>query len=168
MRKLVAGFLLVTATVVFAAGEQAKATLKNAQGQTVGDATLTETPHGVLIHVRLTSAPAGVHAFHIHASGKCEPPFASAAGHFNPASKQHGIENQMGMHAGDLPNIDVPSGGALTFDVMNRDVTLNPGANSLLDADGSAIVIHDKADDYKSDPAGNAGDRVICGVITKS
>ncbi len=167
MRQLLAGLLLAFATVVFADGEEAKATLTNAQSQTVGEATLTETPHGVLIHVRLTGAPAGVHAFHIHAIGKCEPPFTSAAGHFNPGNKQHGVQNPMGMHAGDLPNIVVPSGGALTFDVVDHDVTLKPGGNSLLDTDGSAIVIHDKADDYKSDPAGNAGDRVICGVITK-
>jgi Cu-Zn family superoxide dismutase len=73
----------------------------------------------------------------------------------------------MGMHAGDLPNIDIPSSGALTFDAVAHDVTLKPGANSLLDADGAAFVIHDKGDDYKSDPAGNAGDRVICGIITK-
>ena len=168
MRQLLAGLLFASAAVVFADGEQAKATLTNAQGQTVGQATLTETPHGVLIHVSLTSAPAGVHAFHIHATGKCEPPFTSAAGHFNPANKQHGVQNPMGMHAGDLPNIVVHPSGVLTFEVVNRDVTLRPGGTSLLDTDGSAIVIHDKADDYKSDPAGNAGDRVVCGVITKS
>jgi Cu-Zn family superoxide dismutase len=168
MRQLLAGLLLASAAVVVAAGEQAKATLNNAQGQTVGEATLVETPHGVLIHVTLTRAPAGAHAFHIHATGKCEPPFTSAAGHFNPANKQHGVQNPMGMHAGDLPNIVVHSSGVLTFDVVDHDVTLGPGKNSLLDTDGSALVIHDKADDYKSDPAGNAGDRVICGVITKS
>jgi len=167
MRAIIGGLLLATAAVAFAAGEQAKATLKNAQGQTMGEATLTETPHGVLIHVNLTNAPAGVRAFHIHEKGTCEPPFTSAGGHFNPAKKQHGIENPMGMHAGDFPNIDVPSSGALTFEVLAHDVTLAPGANSLLDADGSALVIHEKADDYKSDPAGNAGSRVICGVITK-
>jgi Cu-Zn family superoxide dismutase len=161
--------LLAMAAVVFAegTGEQAKATLKNAKGQTVGGATLSETPHGVLIHVNLTKASPGVHAFHIHESGKCEPPFTSAGSHFNPTKKQHGLENAMGMHAGDLPNIEVPSNGALAFDVVDQAVTLKPGANSLLDTDGSAIVIHEKADDYKSDPAGNAGDRVICGVIAK-
>ncbi len=141
--------------------------LKNAQGQTVGNATLTDTPHGVLIHVSLANAPAGVHAFHIHETGKCDAPFTTAGGHFNPMKKQHGVENPMGMHAGDLPNIDIPANGALTFDAVARDVTLRPGPNSLLDPDGAALVIHDKADDYKSDPAGNAGDRVICGVITK-
>jgi Cu-Zn family superoxide dismutase len=148
-------------------GSQARATLKNSQGETVGDATLRETAHGVLIHVNLTDAPAGVHAFHLHETGKCEPPFASAGGHFNPTKKQHGLDNPMGMHAGDLPNIDVDSKGTLRFDVVDHDVTLMPGSNSLLDSDGSAIVIHTNADDYRSDPAGNAGDRAICGVIMK-
>jgi superoxide dismutase, Cu-Zn family len=168
VRTIVSGLVMVMmSAVLLAQGEQAKATLKDAQGQTVGTATLTETPHGVLIHVSLTSAPAGAHAFHVHEVGKCEPPFTSAGGHFNPGKKQHGLENTMGMHAGDLPNIEVPSGGALTFDTVAHDVTLKPGANSLLDADGSAIVLHEKGDDYKSDPAGNAGSRVVCGVIAK-
>ena len=169
MRLMLCGALLAMAVGVSAqtAGEQAKATLKDAQGQTVGEATLTDTPNGVLLHVVLTKAPSGIHAFHIHTTGKCEPPFTTAGGHFNPATKQHGVENPMGMHAGDLPNIDVPSSGALTFDVFDHDVTLKPGANSLMDADGSAIVMHAGADDYKSDPAGNAGGRAVCGVITK-
>jgi Cu-Zn family superoxide dismutase len=169
MRAILVGILLAMATMATIAfdGEQAKATLKSADGQTVGDATLTETPHGVLIHVNLTKVTPGVHAFHIHDAGKCEPPFTSAGGHFNPTKRQHGVENAMGMHAGDLPNITVPSSGALTFEVIDRDVSLKPGANSLSDADGAAIVIHDKADDYKTDPAGSAGDRVICGVIMK-
>ena len=148
-------------------GESAKAELKNAEGQVVGQATLTEAAHGVLIQVRLTDVPEGTHAFHIHAVGKCEPPFTTAGGHFNPATKQHGIENPAGMHGGDLPNIDVPSGRRLAFDVFNRDVTLKAGPNSLFDADGSSIVIHQGKDDYKSDPAGNAGARIACGVVTK-
>jgi superoxide dismutase, Cu-Zn family len=169
MRSTIIGAMaLAMVGLVSAQGEQAKATLKDAKGQTVGDATLTETPHGVLIHVNLTKGPSGVHAFHIHAVGKCEAPFTSAGPHFNPSQKQHGVENPMGMHAGDLPNIHVPSDGALTFEFVARDVTLKPGANSLLDADGSALIAHAKEDDYKTDPAGNSGDRVICGVITKS
>ena len=149
------------------APEQAKAELKNAEGQPVGIVTLTETTHGVMLHVVLTAAPEGVHAFHLHTTGKCEPPFTTAGGHFNPASKQHGIENPMGMHAGDMPNVTVPAGGKLTFDLFNPDVTLKAGANSLMDADGSAVVLHATADDYKGDPAGNAGARIACGVVTK-
>jgi Cu-Zn family superoxide dismutase len=149
------------------AAETAKADLKNETGQSMGSVTLTDTPHGVLLHVVLTGVPPGAHAFHVHATGKCEPPFTTAGGHFNPATKQHGAENAMGMHAGDMPNITVPAGGSLTFDVLNPDVTLKAGANSLMDADGSAVVLHATGDDYKSDPAGNAGARIACGVVTK-
>jgi superoxide dismutase, Cu-Zn family len=169
MRGTIVGVIVLAMMgIISAQGDQAKATLKDAQGQTVGEATLTETPHGVLIHVNLTKGPTGVHAFHIHAVGKCEPPFTSAGPHFNPENKQHGVENPMGMHAGDMPNIQVPSDGALMFDVFVPVVTLKAGATSLLDADGSALIVHAKNDDYKSDPAGNAGDRVICGIVTKS
>ena len=159
----------VAAAGVLAQGamDTAKADLKDAQGQSVGTVTLTDTPHGVLMHVVLTSAPEGVHAFHVHATGKCEAPFTTAGGHFNPTNKQHGAENAMGMHAGDMPNITVPAGGKLTFDVLNHDVTLKAGANSLMDADGSAVMLHAAADDYKGDPAGNAGARIACGVVTK-
>ena len=149
------------------AADRATAQLRNADGQVVGDAVLSETPHGVLVHVTLTDVPEGTHAFHIHQTGRCEPPFTTAGGHFNPGNKQHGFDNAMGMHAGDFPNIQVPPGGRLTFDVLAPEVTLKPGPNSLFDADGSALVIHQGADDYKSDPAGNAGARIACGVITK-
>jgi Cu-Zn family superoxide dismutase len=147
--------------------DTAKADLKDANGQSVGSVTLTDTPNGVLMHVVLTNAPEGVHAFHVHTTGKCEPPFMTAGGHFNPANKQHGPENPMGMHAGDMPNITVPAGGKLTFDMLNPNVTLKAGANSLMDADGSAVMLHAAADDYKGDPAGNAGARIACGVVTK-
>jgi Cu-Zn family superoxide dismutase len=149
------------------AAETAKAELKNAEGQSVGNVTLTEITHGVMLHVVLTNAPEGVHAFHLHTTGKCEAPFTTAGGHFNPASKQHGVENPMGMHAGDMPNVTVPAGGKLTFDIFNPDVTLKAGANSLMDADGTAVMLHATADDYKGDPAGNAGARIACGVVTK-
>ncbi len=145
----------------------AYADLKNPDGKTIGHATLTDGPHGVLIHVELMGVPAGTHAFHIHAVGKCEAPFTSAGGHFNPTQHQHGFMNPQGKHAGDLPNVTVPASGNLTFDVFADGVTLGAGSNSLLDADGSAIVMHQGADDYTSDPAGDAGPRIGCGVITK-
>jgi len=148
-------------------GETAHADLRNAQGQKVGAATLEQTPHGVLITVDLQGLPPGTHAFHIHAVGKCDPPFKSAGGHFNPTHKHHGILNPAGMHAGDLPNIYVPENGKLKFDVFATAVTLGKGPNSLFDADGSSLVIHAGADDYKSDPAGDAGARLACGVIVK-
>jgi Cu-Zn family superoxide dismutase len=164
---VIAGFVFAAGLAVLGAQAPAKAELKDAQGQTVGTATLTDTPHGVLIHAVVTNVPAGTHAFHIHQTGACVAPFTTAGGHFNPAAKQHGIVNPMGMHAGDMPNIEVPASGQLTFDVLAEGVTLAAGPNSVFDADGSALVLHQTGDDYKSDPAGNAGARIACGVITK-
>jgi Cu-Zn family superoxide dismutase len=143
-------------------------TLKSAKGHKVGTVKLTQTPHGVLLQGDLTHFGAGVHAIHLHSVGKCEgPKFTSAGGHFNPASKQHGYLSAEGEHAGDLPNLVVPASGTLHFELIAPDVSLEPGPNSLLDADGSAIVVHAKRDDYKSQPAGDAGDRVACGVVKK-
>ena len=151
-----------------AAAATAKAELKDAKGQTVGQADLTDTGHGLLVHVRLSNAPAGVHAFHIHTTGKCDPPdFTSAGGHFNPTKAQHGFANAQGHHLGDMPNIHVPQGGMLEYEFIAPMATLSAGANSVFDADGSALMLHAAADDYKSDPAGNAGARVACGVIAK-
>jgi superoxide dismutase, Cu-Zn family len=161
------GAVAVAGLVAQGMPDTAKAELKDAAGKSVGNVTLTDTPHGVLLHVVLTDAPEGVHAFHLHTTGQCVAPFTTAGGHFNPGMKQHGAQNPMGMHAGDMPNITVPAGGKLTFDILNPDVTLKAGANSLMDADGSAVVLHAAADDYKGDPAGNAGARIACGVVTK-
>jgi Cu-Zn family superoxide dismutase len=154
-----------TAAAAQYAPAKAKADLANAEGRPVGSVTLVETPHGVLMHATLSGLPEGTHAFHIHQTGTCTPPFTSAGGHFNPMAKQHGIENAMGMHAGDLPNIQVPSGGALTFDAFAEWVTIAAGPASLFKEGGTAIVIHAGADDYAGDPAGNAGARIACGVV---
>jgi len=147
------------------AADKASAVLKDAQGNEVGSATLTALPNGVLIGLDLTAIPAGEHAFHIHAVGTCEPPdFKSAGPHFNPEEDKHGLMNPAGPHAGDMPNIEVPDSGKLQIEVLNQMVHLDDG---LFDQDGSALVIHAGADDYKTDPAGNAGDRIACGVITQ-
>lgn len=140
------------------------ATLKDRNGRTVGQVTLRETPHGVLLDARFVGLPRGTHAFHIHSVGRCEPPFTSAGGHFNPDGVQHGILNQGGFHAGDMPNIHVPSSGELRLEVLNTRVALN---DRLFDQDGAAIVIHEGADDYRTDPAGAAGPRIACGVIER-
>ena len=138
----------------------------DAKSQPVGTATLTQTPHGVLIAVDLHHLKPGVHAIHLHETGKCEPPFKTAGGHFNPGHKQHGFLVDEGAHGGDLPNLDVPKSGSVKAEFIAHDVTLE-GNDGLLDADGAALVIHAKKDDYQSQPAGDAGDRVACGVIQK-
>src|SRR3954462_3399232 len=149
-----------------AAAQTATATLKNANGGDVGTAEMTQTPAGVLIKLSVKGLPPGDHAFHIHAVGKCEPPFESAGGHFNPASKKHGLMAADGPHAGDMPNLHVPAGGELAVELLNTSVTLEKGKpNSVFDADGSAVVVHAQLDDYKTDPTGNAGGRIACGTI---
>lgn len=140
----------------------------NAQGQKIGTAKLTQTRSGVKIDVNVAQLPPGTHAFHVHTVGKCDPPdFKSAGGHFNPTGKQHGKDNPQGPHAGDMMNFDAKADGTAKFSIVNRAVTLGDGANSLFHEGGTALVIHEKADDYKTDPAGNAGNRLACGAIEK-
>jgi Cu-Zn family superoxide dismutase len=147
----------------------AKAELKDASGKVVGTALLKPAAAGVKISLRVTGLPAGTHAFHIHTSGQCEAPdFKSAGGHFNPESKKHGLKNPDGPHAGDMPNITVAANGKGKATVVNTRVTLGEGAGSLFHDGGTAIVIHEKADDEMTDPAGNAGARIACGVIEKN
>ena len=163
---LAAAALLCAALSAPAAAQSAKAQLKDAGGKDVGTAELTQTPAGVLIRLSLTGLPPGEHGFHIHAVGKCEPPFESAGPHFNPGNKHHGMLSGEG-HAGDMPNLHVPSSGELSIELINAAVTLEPGKpNALFDSDGSSLVIHAGKDDYRSDPAGNSGDRIACGVIS--
>src|SRR4051812_18814889 len=149
-----------------AQAQTAKAALKTADGKDAGNVTLTQTPRGVLLALAVKGLPPGEHAFHVHAVGKCEPPFDSAGGHFNPESKKHGMMAAEGAHAGDMPNLHIPAGGELMVEVLNTAVTLEKGKpNSVFDTDGSAIVIHAGKDDYSTDPTGNAGGRIACGVV---
>jgi len=160
-----AGMLLASLALP-AAAQSARAALKDANGKDVGSATLTQTPGGVLIAVSVKGLPAGEHAFHVHAVGKCEPPFTSAGGHFNPGNKKHGLMAADGHHAGDMPNLHIPASGELSAEVLNTDITLEKGKpNTVFDADGSALVIHANKDDYKTDPTGEAGGRIACGVV---
>jgi Cu-Zn family superoxide dismutase len=157
--------LAVLAGAAGAETNSVKAMMKTADGKNAGVATITDAPSGVLISAEFAGLPAGTHAFHIHAVGKCEPPFTSAGDHFNPAGKKHGFEHDGGYHAGDLPNIVVPESGSVKIDTFVPNVRLKSGSAQLLDKDGSALVVHAGVDDYKSDPAGNAGDRIACGVV---
>lgn len=146
----------------------AEATLKDKDDKQVGVATLIETPEGVRVAVTGYRLPPGGHGLHIHAVGRCEPPeFTSAGGHFNPSNKQHGKLNPAGPHAGDLPNLMVAASGEGGIDVTTLAFTLSPGAHSLLGDKGTAIVVHANPDDDKTDPTGNSGARIACGVITK-
>jgi superoxide dismutase, Cu-Zn family len=149
-----------------AAAQSAKATLKDKDSKDVGSATLTQTPAGVLIGLSVKGLPAGEHAFHVHGIGKCEPPFMSAGGHFNPEKKKHGMMAPDGAHAGDMPNLHIPASGELVVEVLNAAVTLEKGkANSLFGPEGTALVIHAAKDDYKTDPTGEAGGRIACGIV---
>lgn len=165
---LVPALLVATTALGQGSSSSAHTDFINAQGQKIGTAVVTQTNGGVKIDVNVAQLPPGTHAFHIHAAGKCEvPDFKSAGGHFNPAGKQHGKDNPNGPHAGDMSNFEVGADGTAKFSAVNTGVTLDEGANSLFHEGGSAFVIHEKADDYKSDPAGNAGNRIACGVIQK-
>ncbi|HEX5080317.1 MAG TPA: superoxide dismutase family protein [Geminicoccaceae bacterium] len=149
-----------------AQAQVAEAELIGADGATIGTVTLTEMARGVHVAATASGLPPGVHAFHIHAVGICEPPFTSSGGHFNPTEEQHGWNNPHGHHAGDLPNVHVGDDGLLAIEYFTDAVTLGEGNTSLFDADGSALVIHQGVDDYRTDPTGNAGDRIACAVIT--
>ena len=146
----------------------AGAALKDKEGKDVGAATLIQTPEGVRIAVTGYRLPPGTHGLHLHAVGDCQlPDFTSAGGHFNPTSKQHGRLNPAGPHAGDLPNLVVGASGEGGIDITTKAVTLEPGPASLLGGKGTSIVIHAAADDEKTDPTGNSGARIACGVIAK-
>jgi superoxide dismutase, Cu-Zn family len=148
--------------------QSAHADIVNATGQKIGTATFAAAAGGVRIDVDLAQLPPGTHGIHIHAVGKCEgPDFKTAGGHFNPAEKKHGKDNAEGAHNGDLLNLEIAADGRGSASLLDASVTLGDGPASLFQPGGTAIVIHAAADDYKTDPAGNSGPRIACGVIQK-
>jgi len=142
--------------------------LKDAKGNSVGMAMISPAKGGgVSIDLDVKGLPPGEHALHFHAVPKCEAPFTSAGGHFNPANKKHGLQNPGGPHAGDMNNFTVDAKGTAKTTIVNTKVTMGSEPNSIYANGGTALMIHAAADDMKTDPAGNAGERIACGTITK-
>ena len=164
---LALGLFLALVALSSPSAAKTKVELKDAQGKAIGDVIIWDQGPGVALELKLHDLTPGDHAIHFHAVPKCEgPDFKSAGGHFNPESKKHGFDSPDGHHAGDMKNFMVPKSGKVKTELEDADVTLKEGPHSLL-TNGAAIVIHAKGDDYKTDPSGNSGDRVACGVITK-
>jgi Cu-Zn family superoxide dismutase len=169
--KITTGILLASAMIAGGAtgayaADSATAKVVGADGTDHGALTLTATPNGVLIQGELTGVPAGAHGFHFHTTGACEPPFESAGGHFNPTEAEHGFLVEAGPHSGDMANLHAGESGTITVEAVDSAVSLTEGEEGyLLDEDGTSLILHAAADDYKTQPSGASGDRIACAVI---
>jgi len=173
MRMLAAAIVVLGLGACVTAADRAPAAhagIADPAGRVLARATLRQTAAAIAIHVEAVGLAPGTYGVHLHAVGRCDPPaFAGAGGHWNPAGRQHGRDNPAGAHLGDLPNLSVGSDGRGVSDFEIAAAALSgEGANALLDADGAAIVVHAQADDYRTDPSGNSGARIACGVIAPS
>jgi Cu-Zn family superoxide dismutase len=170
MRRTLAALCAAAASLAVAQAQEqsTNAVLIDPDGNRIGNVAISQMEQGVRIFAQAEGVPPGVHAFHIHETGQCETPdFESAGGHYNPTGQQHGWDNPQGHHAGDLPNVHVHDDGKLAVEYFTDAVTLGEGETTLFDEDGSAVVMHEGADDYQTDPAGDAGSRIACGVISQ-
>ena len=165
LRIILLGFYMAASLSGTAVAQTATADMKSPDGKNLGTVTLTQTPSGVLLTADINGLSAGPHGFHVHEKGACSPDFKAAGGHYNPAGKGHGINHPKGQHAGDMPNIFAQANGRAKAQVLNTIITLGSDGDSIFDGDGSAIIIHAKADSHTDKPG--AGGRVACGVIKK-
>lgn len=144
----------------------ASAELRDASGRTMGTATASQSGDGIRVRIEAVNMPAGAHGAHVHMTGQCVAPgFESAGGHWNPTEQQHGKDNPAGMHKGDMPNILIGTNGSGTLEYTIPNAWVSGSSDAMLDEDGAAIVIHAGPDDYRSEPSGNSGARIACGVF---
>lgn len=146
--------------------QRARVTLNDARGRGVASAQMSQEAAGVRVRVAATAMPAGTYAAHVHMVGRCDAPaFESAGGHWNPTGQQHGRDNPAGAHLGDLPNLSVGTDGRGSMEYLAAGARLDGGTSGMFDTDGSALIIHANADDYRTDPSGNSGVRIACGIV---
>ncbi len=169
IRTLVALAAALSLPTAAAARAAATAEVKDATGRTVATATFDQVAGGVRVTLVATALPPGPHGFHVHAAGRCDPPdFATTGGHFDPTHRHHGLMNPAGHHLGDMPNLVVGADGRGTITAELAGATLDAGPTSLFHPGGTSLVIHRGADDMMSDPAGNSGPKIACGVVVRA